>query len=52
MECKVEEKSNQGTTYEAPLFEKEDVPSFPEEIIKGLDNSKICLQCSGCHGCR
>lgn len=38
--------------YEAPLFEKEDTPSFPEEIIKGLDNNKICLQCSGCHGCR
>lgn len=51
MEYKVKETSNQDT-YETPLFEKEDVPSFPEEIIKGLDNNKICLQCSGCHGCR
>jgi len=51
MEYKVEETSNQDM-YETPLFEKEDVPSFPEEIIKGLDNNKICLQCSGCHGCK
>jgi hypothetical protein len=51
MECKVEEISDQDM-YETPLFEKEDVPSFTEEIIKGLDNNKICLQCSGCHGCR
>lgn len=51
MECKVEEISQQDS-YETPLFEREDVPSFPDEIIEGLDDSKICLQCSGCHGCR
>lgn len=51
MECKIEETLEQNV-YEPPLFEKEEVPSFPEVIIKGLDNNKICLQCSGCHGCR
>jgi len=48
------EKLLEVNEYETPVFEKEEELLFPEEIIdefnKGED--KLCLQCSGCHGCR
>jgi hypothetical protein len=49
MESKdVKEKEN---IYEKPVFEKQESP-FTKEIINEFNNSKICLRCSGCHGCR
>ena len=39
-------------SYEKPVFEKQEVPAFPKEIIEEFNKNKICLQCSGCHGCR
>ena len=38
--------------YETPVFEKEEVPAFPEEIIEEFNGDRLCLQCSSCHGCR
>jgi hypothetical protein len=49
----VKEKEYQyQNQYETPVFEKEEIPAFPKEIIKEFNKNKICLQCSGCHGCR
>lgn len=40
--------------YETPIFEKEESMMFPEEIIEEFNDgdSRFCLQCSSCHGCR
>lgn len=39
--------------YEKPLFEKQTEMTFPLDILESFNkNSKFCLQCSGCHGCR
>ena len=43
---------HQEMMYETPVFEKEEVPAFPEEIIEEFNKDRLCLQCSGCHGCR
>lgn len=39
--------------YEAPKFEKQTGMTFPKDIIERFNgDSRFCLQCSGCHGCR
>jgi len=43
--------------YEKPVFEKEKGLMIGVDIIKKFAekngyNSKVCMQCSGCHGCR
>lgn len=51
MEFNVEEKEYHNT-YETPVFKKEEVPAFPEEILEEFNGDRLCLQCSGCHGCK
>lgn len=51
MEWNVEEKEYQNT-YETPVFEKEEVPAFTDEILEEFNGDRLCLQCSGCHGCK
>jgi len=46
------EENESQDDYETPVLEKEDVPAFLEEIIEEINKDRICLQCSGCHGCR
>lgn len=39
--------------YEKPVITKEKGMHFPLEIIHTFNtNSRFCVQCSGCHGCR
>lgn len=39
--------------YKKPLFEEQNGMEFPTQIMEKFNsNSRFCLQCSGCHGCR
>lgn len=39
--------------YEKPLLEEQDGMQFPTQIMERFNaDSRFCLQCSGCHGCR
>jgi len=39
--------------YEKPLIVKYKEMTFPGDIIRKLNSdSRLCLQCSSCHGCR
>lgn len=38
--------------YVKPIIKKEDIMTFPKEIIAGANKQVVCRQCSGCHGCR
>lgn len=39
-------------SYQKPLFEKQDKMAFPIAIMEKFNQGRLCLQCSGCHGCR
>ena len=47
----VERKEYQAI-YEIPVFEKEEGLALAEDILEEFNADKLCLQCSGCHGCR
>jgi hypothetical protein len=38
--------------YEKPKFEEAKGFSFIQRTLNSATNTKVCLQCSGCHGCR
>ena len=47
------EKGYAKKPYEKPTIIKEETMNFPLEIIATVTGEKIlCMQCSGCHGCR
>jgi len=37
--------------YETPVFEKEEGMALAEDILEEFNFNKMCIQCSGCHGC-
>jgi hypothetical protein len=45
--------SGKKNLYEKPLFEETRGLTFTREILESFNgNSRFCIQCSGCHGCR